>query len=224
MIERPDPPPVSPKSPWIKRLLIGVPVISAVVLCFLAYIGLFGNFRSISEGKCFRSQQLKPQAITDAVAAHGIKSVLNLRGESKSAEWYKGEVSACQIANIDHTDINIGLGALPKPEILLKLVDKLEAGPYPMLLHCRSGSDRSGLAAAFYLHIVENKPLPEAEAAQVSWRYGHFPIGPAKSIDDFFALYHTTANGQPLKEWLVKTYPAEYAKRTPAQNALRRSD
>ena len=199
---------------WFKRLLCAFALVVAVALGFMGYIGLFNsNFREVTPGKCYRSAQLKPEALKEAIASHGLKSVLNLRGERKNEEWYKGEMAVCEAAKIDHADINIGLGQLPKPETLKQLVEKLEAGPYPMLMHCRSGADRSGLAGAFYRHIVEKKPLEEAEAEQVTWRYGHFEIGKAKCINEFFKLYHDTAHGQSLKDWLNKTYPAEYEKR-----------
>ncbi len=197
----------------LNRLLGAIALVVAVALGFMGYIGLFNsNFREVTPGKCYRSAQLKPEALKETIASRGLKSVLNLRGERKNEEWYKGEVAVCETAKIDHTDINIGLGELPKPSTLKLLVEKLEAGPYPMLLHCRSGADRSGLAGAFYRHIVEKKPLEEAEADQVTWRYGHFGIGKAKCINEFFKLYHDTAHGQSLKDWLNNTYPAEYEK------------
>jgi len=213
-----------PSAAWFKRILFAFAALALVTLGFLAFIGFFGNFREVSPGKYYRSEQLKPQGFKDAITAHGIKSVLNLRGEQSNAEWYKGEVAVCASEKIDHMDINIGLGALPKPETLQRLVEKLEAGPYPMLVHCRSGSDRSGLAGAFYLNIVEKKPLAEAEADQVSWRFGHFAIGRAQSINAFFQLYHDTSKGQSLKEWLYQTYPAEYARMATAQTKSRTND
>jgi len=218
MLDRPENTATPTNASHMKRASLALVLVGGVVLSFMSYIGFFGNLRAIAPGKCYRSEQMKPQAFKEAIESHGIKSVLNLRGEHGNQEWYKSELALCSAEKIDHADLNIGLGELPKPETLQQLVAKLETGPYPMLLHCRSGSDRSGLAAAFYLHIVEHKPLPEAEAEQVTWRYGHFPIGKAKSINAFFQLYQDTAHGQPLKEWLVQTYPAEYAKRVGAQS------
>ncbi len=208
----------------LKRALVATALIGVASLSFLAYIGVFGNFHTIVSGKCYRSEQLTPQAITDAIRHNGIRCVLNLRGEQKNAEWYKGEVAACAAEKVDLDDINIGLGALPKPDVLQHLVAKLEAGPYPMLLHCRSGSDRTGLASAFYLHLVEKRPLPDAESEQVTWRYGHFPFGKAKSINAFFDLYHQTSDGKSLKEWLIETYPAEYEKRAASETGKRKND
>lgn len=203
-----------PRFRWAKRLLLGVVSLALLVLGLMWYCGLLdGNLREVSKGKVYRSAQLKPAAFKEAIESRGIKSVINLRGDRKSEAWYKDELALCEAQKVEHVDINIGLGELPRPEVLQSLVTTLEAGPYPMLLHCRSGADRSALGAAFYMHIVEKKPLEDAVNAQLTWRYGHVAIGKAKSIDDFFELFRTTAGGQGLKEWLYSTYPAVYAKR-----------
>ena|ERR1043165_3600836 len=214
----PEPSPSNPgkgRFRWVKRLLAGIAVLALTALGLAWYCGLLdGNLREVSKGKVYRSAQLKPAAFKQTIESRGIKSVVNLRGFRKNEAWYQGELALCEAEKVEHVDINIGLGDLPRPEVLQALVAKLEAGPYPMLLHCRSGADRSALGAAFYMHIVEKKPLDEAAREQLTWRYGHVPVGKAKSIDEFFELYRTTANGQSLKEWLNTAYPKIYAQRT----------
>jgi len=204
----------SGRSRWLKGTAIGFSFVAVVGVAALWYCGfLDGNFREVSAGKVYRSGQLDEDGFKDAIQMHGIKSIVNLRGSRKTALWYSGEKALCAAENVDHADIDIGLGELPSPEVLRDLVEKFESGPYPMLIHCRSGADRTALAATLYQNIVEKRPLDEAMRAQVSWRYGHFAVGKAKSIDEFFSLYKATAHGQNLKDWLHNTYPAEYAKR-----------
>ena len=210
------PPSAVQRKNWLKRGLFCFLGCGVFALLFIWYIGVLGsNLREISPGTCYRSAQLKPQILRSVIAEKNIRSVLNLRGERKKADWYGPELAACQAAHIDHTDINIGLGELPRPEAIQQLIEKLEAGPYPMLMHCRAGADRSSLGAVLYVHLVEKKTLETAEAEQMTWRYGHFGIGEAKYINAFFKLYHDTSKGQPFKEWVFKTYPSLY----PAQLA-----
>lgn len=47
--------------------------------------------------------------------------------------------------------------------------------PKPILIHCRSGADRSGLAAALYVSKVAGLDNAKAEA-QLSFYYGHVGI------------------------------------------------
>lgn len=211
-------PPVQKKSRWLRNTVLVFAILGALTSTFLWYIGVLGtNLREVSPGQCFRSAQLKGETFKNVITEKNLKSVVNLRGERKNSAWYTGELELCKAAGLTHVDIDIGLGELPSPASIQKLVETLETAPRPMLLHCRAGADRSSLGAVFYVHLVEGKPLEQAEAEQMTWRYGHFGMGDARYINEFFRLYHATANGQSLKEWVYKTYPGVYAKEAKGQ-------
>ena len=53
---------------------------------------------------------------------------------------------------------------------LQKLVYILQAAPKPLLVHCKYGADRSGLAAAISIVLSGNKSL-DAMQDQISWQY-----------------------------------------------------
>jgi protein tyrosine/serine phosphatase len=109
---------------------------------------------------------------------------------------------------------------LPPPETLARLLERFDAGPYPMLVHCEHGIDRSGLAAVVWLVVFDGVPVSEARARELSWRTGHISFGQAHAMSDFFDLYERTADGADLRTWIRDTYPRLYAERaTP-----RRSD
>ncbi len=65
---------------------------------------------------------------------------------------------------------------------------------YPAVMHCKSGADRAGLAAALYLILHEGRPVAEA-ARQLSARYGHFRFAKTGILDAFFDRY--LAEGEP---------------------------
>src|SRR5262249_42727538 len=52
----------------------------------------------------------------------------------------------------------------------------LRACAYPLLIHCKSGSDRTGLASALYRLVRLGEP-PERAMDSFSYGHGHFPIG-----------------------------------------------
>ncbi|MGD0092306.1 MAG: tyrosine-protein phosphatase [Planctomycetota bacterium] len=180
------------------------------------YTGQIGdNFREVSSHKYYRSAQLSPQELKRHVQEYGIRCVVSVRGGSDRAAWYRDEKQACQELNCAHAAYDVRLGRLPEPKELAGLVQQLEEGPYPMLVHCKKGADRAALAAVFYLVIVEHKPLNEALAAQLTWRYGHVRAGGAASIDDFFDLYRAASGGMDLKSWVKDAYPDLYRQRYP---------
>jgi hypothetical protein len=59
------------------------------------------------------------------------------------------------------------------PAQMAELAQILRDAPKPVLIHCGSGSDRTGLACALYLFDA-GYPA-EAVAYQLSLRFGHFP-------------------------------------------------
>ena len=81
--------------------------------------------------------------------------------------------------------------------------------PKPMLVHCKSGSDRTGLAVTLYLHVIKGQPLDEARRA-LSWKYGHWSFGSAGVVHrllDAYAAAHA-ATGIGFEDWVRQDYDA----------------
>ena len=101
---------------------------------------------------------------------------------------------------------------MPPAETLLELLDHLRDMPKPMLVHCKSGADRTGLAVTLYLHVIKGRPLDEARRA-LHWKYAHFPIGKAGIVHrmlDAYAADHA-ATGIDFEQWLRTRYdPDEF--------------
>ncbi|MGL4555364.1 MAG: hypothetical protein ACRC33_29705, partial [Gemmataceae bacterium] len=59
---------------------------------------------------------------------------------------------------------------------------------YPVVLHCRQGVDRTGLAAACALLLMTDTPPAQARR-QMSLETGHVPLGRTRFIGRFFDFY-----------------------------------
>ena len=68
----------------------------------------------------------------------------------------------------------------------VKLIDQ---APKPILIHCESGADRTGLVSALY-RLSRGQPLAVAEQ-ELSPRYGHFTVFVPRSaaMDRSLAAY-----------------------------------
>lgn len=154
-------------------LACGVSFVSLVL--YLWYIQATGNFGTVVEGKVYRSNQITPERMAQYQAEHGIRSVLNLRGAKPGEGWYDAEVQAA--ADLDIQLINFGMSA--DKEVSDEQIDSLLAlmrdAPKPLLIHCKSGADRTGIASTMYLAVIEEVDEEEAEW-QLSPLYGHLPI------------------------------------------------
>ncbi len=200
-----------PRRLW-RKVLLAFGVFVVFVLLLLRYMGVFGgNIRTVSEGHIYRSAHITGNLLDDFLKDKGIRTMLNLRGGSLADTWYRSEIESCQNLHVRHIDTAFSAVKFPPPQVLVNILGVLDNAEYPILFHCRGGSDRSGLVGTLYLHIYENIPLDEAQKRQLTWRYGHIRFGQARAMDDFLEMYRQNSNGLGLREWIIKQYPALYA-------------
>ncbi len=198
-----------PKS-RLKRVGLGFAILLLFVCGLLRYVGVFGgNLRTVEEGRVYRSANIYGKLLDDTLESKGIRTVLNLRGGMGDAK-YLSEAESCKRFGVKLIDTPFSAVRYPPPHILEGILKAFDTAEYPILFHCRGGSDRSGLVGTLYLHLYKHTPLDEAQAAQLTWHYGHLSWGQAHAMDDFLNLYRKTSNGIGLREWITSKYPALY--------------
>ncbi len=113
--------------------------------------------------------------VDQTIRAYHLGSILNLRGGTPRDDFYAREVSAAKQAGIEYYDLPMSAMKRPTRNELLALIDLFEHCRYPILIHCKSGSDRTGLASALYRLVVMKEPPEQAQEAFSYWR-GHVPL------------------------------------------------
>src|SRR5262249_28216536 len=141
-------------------------------------------------GHLYRSGQPSLAMLALLVRNHGIRTVINLRGDFEPIADYEAERQCVRDLHIDYQDAGLWSRSLPAVDEACRLVDVLDRATPPVLLHCSGGSDRTGLAAALFLLLHTDADLPRARM-QMSIRYGHFPFGPAAALDRFLDMYES---------------------------------
>ncbi|MDM9620861.1 dual specificity protein phosphatase family protein [Rhizobium sp. S96] len=139
-----------------------------------AYLQLSGNFHTVIPGELYRSAQPTSAALESYVREHGIKTVLNLRG-STDAKWYKQELADAQRLGVEHIDFRMSAARVLSREQADRLIEIMRSAPKPMLIHCQSGADRTGLVSLIYSHQIAHIDEDTAER-QLSFLYGHVAI------------------------------------------------
>ena len=158
-----------------KRTLLAIGIILPVVVGYLAFLHLSGNFHEVSKGQVYRAAQMDGQALARWKREYGIASVLNLRGENTGADWYETELALTDHLDIQHIDFRMSASKELDKAQVMALIDIMKAAPKPMLIHCLGGADRTGLASALYVAGIE-KGGEEAAEWQLSLAYGHIGI------------------------------------------------
>ncbi len=111
-------------------------------------------------------------------------------------------------------DLPLSAVRRPTRRELLWLIDALVSAPPPVLIHCRAGADRTGLATVVYNLSVLGLP-PEQAMRGFTVFHGHFPIlGPQhlhEPIDEYAAwlkargLEHEPSR---FRRWVREDYQA----------------
>jgi protein tyrosine phosphatase (PTP) superfamily phosphohydrolase (DUF442 family) len=193
-----------------RRLSFTLTPLIAIAL-FLWYIGVIGgNVHTVVPGRVYRSAQLTGKNLDAVLAEDHIRSQIDLRGGSMDDGFYRSEIASCKRYGVTHYDVTMSARRLPDPAKLQKLFDIFDHAQYPILYHCKAGSDRTGLVSTLYLHVYRHIPLDQAEAQGLTWRYGHFSFGETHAMNDFFTLYRKTGDGMPIRQWISARYPAIY--------------
>ncbi len=144
------------------------------------YLQSSGNFHVVEPGLAYRSNTLGTAQLKDVISANQIKTIINLRGGSTAEQWYRDEALVSDAMGVTMIDIPMSDSRVPETATLKTLVDALEGAPRPILIHCKAGADRTGLAAALFEYLVAGRSAEEA-AAQLSLLYGHFPWYPSQT-------------------------------------------
>lgn len=165
---------------------------------------LWTNFWEIAPG-VYRSNQPTHKRFA-AMKANGIKSVLNLRG-SFGAAHYLVEEESCRDLGLNLTSINLQARHAPPGEEILAMVRAFREIEKPFVMHCKSGADRAGFAAALYLLVIEGRPMPEARR-QLGLKYLHLRFSKTGVLDHILDVYEARNARDPIgfEDWVRAEY------------------
>ncbi|MEM1361524.1 MAG: sulfur transferase domain-containing protein [Pseudomonadota bacterium] len=168
---------------------------------------LWWNLAEFAPG-AWRANQPSARQIA-RYAQRGIKTIINLRGDGRFSPLLFEE-EACEKAGITLVTLRFSARRLSPRADMLDLVNVMRAAEKPFLIHCKSGSDRTGLAAALYLAIVERQPVAKARQ-QLHWRYLHLSSTDTGVLDYVFDAYERDTVDSPMTvlQWLETRYNGE---------------
>nr|WP_321510116.1 sulfur transferase domain-containing protein [uncultured Hyphomonas sp.] len=159
---------------------------------------IYQNLHQISPDM-YRSNQPSPAKVMKYARELGLRTILNLRGESTKG-YYLLEKEACEQAGIALIDFQVFSRDTPTREAIFAARDLFETIEYPALMHCKSGADRAGLMSVLYMLLKEKVPFHQA-TEQLSLKYLHIKHGKTGMLDAFFQAYADFNAGLPEDEW-----------------------
>lgn len=165
------------------------------------------NKHRIAKG-AWRSAQPAPGDIR-RMARQGIKTIINLRGE-RDCGAFRLQVATCRRYGIRMEELVVKSRGAPTRAQVHEANAVFARVEHPVLMHCKSGADRAGLASTLYLILKEGMPVEEA-VRQLGARFGHFKQADTGIIDAFFQRYldDTRTRPMPFLEWVDTVYDPE---------------
>ena len=135
----------------------------------------------------------------------GIKAVLNLRGTPQMAH-HLFEVESCAELGLDLVSVALHARRPAKKEEMQRLFAAFDQIARPFVMHCKSGADRAGLAAALYL-LDQGAPIDRARK-ELSLRYLHLRFTKTGVQDHMLDLFEARqAQGTiSVRDWVAREY------------------
>lgn len=167
------------------------------------------NFAPVVPGRLYRSNHPTPAWLARYARRHGIKTVVNLRGEAGNGSDALSREAARKLGLV-LVDLPLESRGVPQRDRMMRLLDIYRSMEEPALVHCKSGADRAGLAAGVFL-LAQGASADEA-LAQLSLRFGHFRAARAGVLDAFLLRYRASG-ARSFAEWLRDEYDEEALRR-----------
>jgi hypothetical protein len=172
---------------------------------------LDGNLGVVDPGRVIRAAQ-PTTGLSGLIKDHHLASILNLRGGSFRDPWYSAEVKKADSSGVLFFDLPLSATQRPGRRELLLLIDLFDRCPYPLLIHCKAGADRTGLASAIYLMMRRGEPPQQAEGA-FTLLHSHLPLfGPEhlhEPLDEYTRWLETHSvphTPERFREWVKNEY------------------
>jgi protein tyrosine phosphatase (PTP) superfamily phosphohydrolase (DUF442 family) len=187
-------------------------ILPGLGIWWLAEVLIGANLHTVVPGRVYRGAQPTAASLERVIRQHGIRTIVNLRGCGTPMAWYIDEARVAQEHGIGLEDISFSAIHLPAPSELRVFLEVLERTEYPILLHCRHGADRTGLAAAIMLLLQDGVPYGRARG-ELGLYYGHLALGRTGMLDSFFDLYEdwlrdsgTQHSPERFRHWVLNEY------------------
>ena len=169
------------------------------------------NLHQIAPG-VFRSNQPTFERL-EKLKEQGINDVVNLRGKSEAAH-YLIEKERCQALDLRLHNISLQARRAPEKQHLQELIRLFQQLDKPFLMHCKSGSDRAGLASVIYM-LTQTGDSIAAAKRMLSIRFLHLKLTKTGVLDYLLHKYERGFGEKSIsfERWLETHYDPDVINR-----------
>lgn len=156
----------------------------------------------------FRSPFPREEQLIRRIEQDQIRTVVSLRGGRTARQTERATVNS----GAEFVCVSFSAKRLPHPDVLLRLWNVAATAKRPIMVHCRAGVDRTGLALALIaLHDTHDMALARKQLAFVP--NGHIAAFGTDNMDLVLDLYEPFVDSLPFADWVKSVYAKDYAER-----------
>jgi protein tyrosine/serine phosphatase len=179
---------------WIDSLFIDHAVFRLV----------WSNFATVIPGEVYRCNHPTPARLRQMTQRLGLRTLINLRGRTESGSDALSREEARALGLTFH-DMAFESRGAPQRERIMRLYAIYTAMQTPVVMHCKSGADRAGLAGGLVVMFAGGTAADAMQ--QLSWRFGHIRQARTGILDAFFLHYQREAEGRKsFLDWVREDY------------------
>lgn len=203
----------------VPALLVAPQMVSetTAVTSYIANTIFSSNLHEVVPARFFRSAEMSRAELQKTIQQRGIKTVIDLRLDQDAPDSTGlSESAAAAAAGASYLHLPFSSARADQLDQIAKLLAAYDTAALPILVHCSSGTHRSGVAAALWLMTKEDRSYDEA-MSQLTPKYGFFRFERdlksffqgAPTLDMIFSQYRDAASkvseGAPLslKSWVA---------------------
>ena len=151
-------------------------VLNTNVLCeqiiyaskYLTQLTIHRNFHEVIPERLYRSAEMNQEQLAATIDKYDIQTVIDLRRGNNPEE-----AKLVESKNILYFHRPFVSSKASQKERIIDLINIFDKAKAPVLIHCTSGTHRTGFATVLWLHVVENVPMIEA-TNQLHLQFGYF--------------------------------------------------
>jgi protein tyrosine/serine phosphatase len=193
---------------WIDSLFIDHAVLRLI----------WSNLASVVPGKIYRCNHPTPFRLRQMTRRLGLRTLINLRGRTQSGSDALSREAARELG-LEFHDMAFESRGAPQRERIMRFHGIYTSMRAPVVMHCKSGADRAGLAAGLMV-MFEGGTAAQA-MRHLSLRFGHIRQAKTGILDAFFLRFQREAEGRkPFLDWVQEDYDEAELRRDFHANGL----
>lgn len=177
----------------------------AVLILVCAALTSCGNFHVVDPGHYYRCGQLSADGFRDVIEDYGVRTVIRLRGGTPGTDGFEATHTPAKEAGAAFVHIPMTARAMPPKAVLVNLWEAFETAERPILVHCKAGADRTGLASAIYV-LHQTGDLRAAREQLHVFPYLHAGWGSTEAMDRVLDMYAPYAAALDFGSWAREVY------------------